>query len=79
MVSSPEKLAGERERKMTTRHESANYGDKIAVGMFRWIANGQPVMQDETADWLKSIHKTRHNRLGGRTIQPDKACAGAAD
>jgi len=50
---------------MTTRHGRADYGDKIAVGMFRWVANGQPVMQDETAGWLKSIHKTRNAELAG--------------
>jgi hypothetical protein len=53
---------------MTTRHESADYDDKIAVGMFRWVANGQPVMQDETAGWLKSIHKTRNRQLAGRAM-----------
>ena len=58
-------LAGERERKMTTRHQSADYGDKIAVGVFRWVANGQPGVQDETPDWLRSIHKTRNGEVVG--------------
>src|SRR5712692_2745079 len=65
MVRSAEKGSRGKERKMTTRHGSADYGDKIAVGMFRWVANGQPVMQDETAGWLKSIHKTRNGELAG--------------
>jgi pyruvate/2-oxoglutarate dehydrogenase complex dihydrolipoamide dehydrogenase (E3) component len=50
---------------MTTRHGSADYGDKIAVGMFRCVANGQPVMQDETSGWLNSIHKTSNGEVAG--------------
>jgi hypothetical protein len=44
---------------MTTRHGSADYGDKFAAGMFRRVANGPPAMQDETAGWLKPTHKMR--------------------
>jgi pyruvate/2-oxoglutarate dehydrogenase complex dihydrolipoamide dehydrogenase (E3) component len=50
---------------MTTLHGSADYGDKIAVGMFRCVANGQPVMQDETAGRLKSINQTPNGELAG--------------
>jgi hypothetical protein len=64
----------ERERKMTARHESADYADKIAVGVFPWVANSQPVMQDEAAGWLRSIHNTRNAGPAGlATMGPDLA------
>ena len=44
------------------------HGDKVAVGVFPWVANARAVMSGETAGWVKSIHETTYGELLGLVI-----------
>ena len=50
---------------LTEAEAREQYGDDVAMGTCPWIANARAVMQNETAGWGKTIHKTRDGRLLG--------------
>lgn len=50
---------------LTEAEAREQYGDRVAVGRFPWVANARAVMQNETTGWVKSIHETRYGELLG--------------
>jgi dihydrolipoamide dehydrogenase len=50
---------------LTEAQAREQYGDKVATGIFPWVANARAIMQNETAGWVKSIHETRNGELLG--------------